>query len=486
MYFRLFQHEKINLTFPQELNTKFLKSFSVTRGRGAVYQKFYNLKKEPFHVTPDPEFLFLSPSHKQALGSIVYGVENRKGFVVITGEVGVGKTTIIRSYLEKVPKQKTKIIYIFNANVSFENLLKTIYKEMGLDAKTDDVVEMLNRLYQILMEGYKQGHIVLLIVDEAQNMPIATLENLRMLSNLETSKNKLIQIVIVGQPEFEKILNLHELRQLKQRIAIHSTIIPFTEKESIAYIKHRLAKAAIKIRDTKVFTMGALKKIAKEAKGIPRILNILCDNALITGFGYQKKPVNSKIVKEVIGDFKGKEKSSILKWVLAPTALFLIIAVFFLIYPYKGLILSKVENFVSPYKSLFSSKVKSPDLPKSAEIAPIKEEMKPPVENPSSSQTDQPTPTEEESGLLEPKKVKEPSKAAFSIMIVKKGDSLLRLTKKVYGYADGKLLERIKQYNPWIKDVNQISVGEEIFFPPLENSKEAKGGSSSRGKLSKP
>ena len=209
-----------------------------------MYQHFYHLKKEPFHITPDPEFLFLSPSHKQALGSIIYGVKNRKGFIVITGEVGVGKTTILRSYLEGVTKEKTKIIYIFNANVSFQNLLRTIYKELGVLPKAEDVVEMLNELYQILMEEYKQGNTVLLIVDEAQNMPIRTLENLRMLSNLETSKDKLLQIVLIGQSEFENIINQHNLRQLKQRIAIRSTIVPFTEDESTAYIKHRLAKAA--------------------------------------------------------------------------------------------------------------------------------------------------------------------------------------------------------------------------------------------------
>src|SRR4030066_165525 len=227
-----------------------------------MYQDYYHLKKEPFHITPDPEFLFLSPSHKQALGSIVYGVRNKKGFVVITGEVGGGKTTILRSYLEGVAKQKTKVIYIFNTNVSFKNLLKTIYKELGLDAKTGDIVEMLNDLYQILMEEYKEGNIVLLIVDEAQNMPMETLENLRMLSNLETSKDKLLQIVLIGQYEFEQTLNQYSLRQVKQRIAIRSTIIPFTKKESMAYIKHRLRKASA--NNNQVFTKGALRAIVKE------------------------------------------------------------------------------------------------------------------------------------------------------------------------------------------------------------------------------
>jgi general secretion pathway protein A len=325
-----------------------------------MYQDFYRLKKEPFHITPNPEFLFLSPSHKQALGSIVYGVRNRKGFIVITGEVGVGKTTILRSYLEGVAKQRTKVVYIFNTHVSFKNLLKTIYKELGFDPKSGDIVEMLNDLYQILMEEYRQGNTVLLIADEAQNMPIETLENLRMLSNLETSNDKLLQIVLIGQYEFEEILNLHELRQLKQRIVLRSVIVPLTQKESLAYIKHRLGKAAM--NGSQVFTKGAMKRIVKEARGIPRLLNILCDNALITGFGYKKRPVNTRIVEEVITDFKGGVKEhSLLKWVIAPAALLLLFLLVLFFISNKDLISSKMDNILSRLKGVSISKVENPD-----------------------------------------------------------------------------------------------------------------------------
>jgi general secretion pathway protein A len=355
-----------------------------------MYHNFYHLRKEPFHITPDPEFLFLSPSHKQALGSIAYGVTNRKGFIVITGEVGVGKTTILRSYLERVTKQKTKIIYIFNANVSFKNLLKTIYKELGLVAKTGDVVEMLNDLYQVLMEEYKQGNTVLLIVDEAQNMPIETLENLRMLSNLETSKDKLLQIVLAGQYEFDDILNLYELRQLKQRIAIRSTIIPFSEEESLAYIRHRLEKVAS--NGYPVFTKGALKRIVNEAKGIPRNLNILCDNALITGFGYKIAPVNTKIVDEVITDFKGEEKQpSLLKWVIPPAALLLFIVGLLFFYANKGLILSRAEEIISLCKGVFISKVENSAPSWTTAREPIKGGFEHSVDRPEISQTEQGT-----------------------------------------------------------------------------------------------
>src|SRR4030042_4058279 len=254
-----------------------------------MYLNFYNLKKEFFHITPDPEFLFLCQSNRQAIGAIIWGVSQKKGFIAVTGDVGVGKTTILRYYLETLDRRLLKIIYLFNANVSFPGLLKTIYKELGLESGTDDMVEMVNHLNEILIEEYKQGRSVLLIIDEAQNMPVKTLENLRMLSNLETSTDKLIQIVLVGQPELEQKLNLKELRQLSQRIAVRSTIATLTKQESLDYIKHRLALVAAE--DATVFTTGAMNRIAKKAKGIPRTINILCDNALITGYGYQKQPV---------------------------------------------------------------------------------------------------------------------------------------------------------------------------------------------------
>jgi general secretion pathway protein A len=429
-----------------------------------MYQDYYRLKKEPFHITPDPEFLFLSPSHKQALGSIVYGVQNRKGFVVITGEVGVGKTTIVRSYLERVAKQKTKVIYIFHANVSFSNLLKTIYRELGLDAKTDDPVEMLDGLYEVLMEEFKQGNTVLLIVDEAQNMPIETLEDIRMLSNLETSKTKLLQIVLIGQPEFEKMLNLHELRQLKQRVAIHSIILPFTAKDSLAYIRHRLAKVAL-LPNAPIFTKSAMEMIVKEAKGIPRTINILCDNAMITGFEYKKKPIDTKIVKEIVADFKKDEKPSFLKfsvwrWVPASFVIAIFIVVLFLVASDKWSLFSKSEH---------------PTLSQTVEIPPVAAKMEPLAKNVDPSRDEQAAPSKEEMKPLEQEmkpseqeKVREPSRKRFPLSItVKKGNNLFRLTRNVYGYADNKLLAWVKQNNPWIMDMNNIPAGVEIIFPEL-------------------
>jgi general secretion pathway protein A len=221
----------------------------------------------------------------------------------------------------------------------------------------------------------------LLIADEAQNMPIETLENLRMLSNLETSNDKLLQIVLIGQYEFEDILNLYELRQLKQRIVLRSTIIPLNAKESMAYIKHRLEKAAL--NGTPVFTKGAMKKIVKEAKGIPRILNILCDNALITGFGYRKRPVNAKIVDEVITDYKGGEKEpSLLKLLITSAVLLLLFVLVLFFISNKDLILSKVGSIFSRSGRVSISAIENLDPSRTAAGDPTKEQVDP-SENPS-------------------------------------------------------------------------------------------------------
>jgi general secretion pathway protein A len=277
-----------------------------------MYLSFYSLQKEPFHITPDPEFLFLNESHKEALGSLIYGIEKRKGFIAITGGIGLGKTTIVRSYLETKDDGHSKIIYVFNANITFKELLKTVLQELNLEGYDEDVFGMMNRLYLALIQEYEAGNNVVIIIDEAQNMPIETLENLRMLSNLETSSDKLVQIVFVGQQEFDALLNSQELRQLKQRIAIRTSIHPLSRRESHEYINHRLNLAGL--REGPLFTLPAMERVVRAAKGVPRTINILCDNALITGFGYEQKPVGLRVVNEVISDFKGRK----LRWVKWP------------------------------------------------------------------------------------------------------------------------------------------------------------------------
>jgi general secretion pathway protein A len=444
-----------------------------------MYLRFYHFKKEPFNVTPDPEFLFLSPGNREALASLIYGVEDRRGFVVITGEVGVGKTTILRSYLEKADKEHLKIVYLFNPNVSFKGLLKVIFSDLGLSPGTDDVFEMVNCLHHLLIEEYKRSNNVVLIIDEAQNMPVETLENLRMLSNLETSTKKLIQIVLVGQPEFEQRLNQSELRQLKQRVAVRSAISPFTLEESLNYIQHRLAKVSIEKKNP-IFDRRALKMIAKRAKGIPRTINILCDNALVTGFGYRKNRVNKRIVKEIVADLEGKRGSPYLKFAFACVAGFLLLGVLYFASPLRDMFsLTTKEEYLS--LSLLSKKASPeeeslPDqdaaIQEPSQTATEEQKLLPPTFLPVHDEK-QSSPPERETAAKHfslPVKRVSPANTSFPVTsIVKIGDSLFRLTLEIYGFTNEGLIYWVRQHNPFITDVNRIRTGQKIVFPePLE------------------
>jgi general secretion pathway protein A len=433
-----------------------------------MYLNFYNLRKQPFHITPDPEFLYLSPSHKEALAAIIYGIEEKKGFVAIVGAVGVGKTTILRSYLEKADKKRLKIIYVFNPRLTFEGLLRTIYQELELPVQSNDVVEMTNRLYEVLIEEYRQGNTIVLVVDEAQNMPVDTLENLRMLSNLETSKDKLIQIVLVGQPEFEEELQQHRLRQLRQRLAIRSTILPLTEHESMEYIRYRLEKAGVS--PSTVFTPASLKAIVKKAKGVPRIMNVLCDNALITGFGYRKKPVTRGITREIIRDFDGLKWPSAGRWwfpALSALTVALVAMAWFL--PNQETVFGKIRNLAQVEEKKEDTRVATvvpPLVPPAGtgeaqtlpDTASLRQEA-PSGENP-------PVAAARPPDTAAPPSVVEKKAEAVKKSIVH-GDTLIKLSREVYGKSDERILKLIQKSNPQVVNPDVIHVGSMLTFPRL-------------------
>ena len=268
-----------------------------------MYSRFYGFITEPFQNTPDLDFLFLSTNHKEALACIEYGIRQRKGFIAITGEAGVGKTIILRSYLTKVDAQKQKTLYILNPRVSFDSLLTTILKELSAEPVAGPATQKLNQLHEVLIAEYRNDRTVVLIIDEAQNMPIETLESIRLLLNLETAKEKLIQMVLVGQPELDTLLNRYELRQVRERIALRARIAPLTKTESEDYIDHRLS--LVRGEPRAVFSKQALDRIVKSANGIPRGLNILCDAVLIAGFEYRQAIISDRIAKEAIAVFIG-------------------------------------------------------------------------------------------------------------------------------------------------------------------------------------
>lgn len=281
-----------------------------------MYLDFYQFNKAPFLVTPDPEFLFLSPSHQAALGAIAYGIENRQGFVVIVGEVGVGKTTILRSYLERVDPQ-LKIIFVLHSHITFVDLLKIISRACGLQEDTNDTSAWLDHFQRFLLTQ-QQRHNVALIIDEAQSLPLDTLEQLRLLSNLGTPKERLLQVVLAGQPELKAKLQREDLQHVGQDILIRATILPLTKEESQLYIYHRLAKVNAQLEA--VFAPAALQRIVRYAKGVPRVLNILCTNALIAGYGLQQKPIGPSLIEEIIADLSGKHSIQGLRLGLAGAA----------------------------------------------------------------------------------------------------------------------------------------------------------------------
>ena len=425
-----------------------------------MYLDFYHLKKAPFHITPDPEFLFLSPSHKAALGALVYGIEERQGFVTLIGEVGLGKTTILRSYLERVDQSQLRPIYIFNSNVSFSDLLKTLCREFGIEVLAEDIADTVNRLHQVLIEEYKQGRNVALIVDEAQHMPIETLEHLRMLSNLETSTQKLIQIVLVGQPEFDAKLNDHALRQLKQRLVIRGTISPLTDEESRDYIIHRLAKVVMV--DEPIFTKGALREIIKHAQGTPRVINILCTNALIQGYGYRKRRIATKIIKEVIADYTGKKPQRLWRSWMALAGSTVLLAVLFWFSPYQEVVLShlnltKVMQFMTPsVASRMSLPQETPAavreslLPVSSSTPALPEQPPKLAVSPPSPETSEPAPA-----------------VPVTVRTVKRGDLIARVALEVYGSSNSAVLDWIRKNNPQLRDLNRVEVGMQLTLPPL-------------------
>ncbi len=247
-----------------------------------MYQAYYGFKEMPFNITPDPRFLYLSPTHQEALQHLKYGVAEKKGFIVLVGEVGCGKTTLCRRFLNELDPAHYDTALILNPRVTETQMLKAILTELGetkFGRSQHDLVGQINR---VLLERIEKGRDIVLIIDEAQNLKFDVLEQIRLLSNLETDKQKLLQIVLMGQPELKSVLAREELRQLRQRILVHYELHPLSQNDVQHYVQHRLTLAGGTGRPS--FTRWALRSIHRISKGIPRIVNNLCDKALLAAF----------------------------------------------------------------------------------------------------------------------------------------------------------------------------------------------------------
>jgi type II secretory pathway predicted ATPase ExeA len=267
-----------------------------------MYKNFFGLKANPFNLNPDPRFLYGTKHTYEALACLAYGIQNRKGFMLLTGEVGTGKTTILNKLLEWLRTQRVSSAFIFNPRLDVVQFFDFMFADFGIPTTMRDKGQFLLKLNHWLLERYRAKETAVLIVDEAQNLSIDMLEEIRLLTNLETSTEKLLQIVLSGQPELEMKLKAPELRQLRQRITLRCKTLPLTPQQTGAYIEQRLKVAGA--NSVPIFSPGAVEMVSRYSSGIPRVINLLCEHALINAFVDQKRPIPVEIIEDVAREFE--------------------------------------------------------------------------------------------------------------------------------------------------------------------------------------
>ena len=289
-----------------------------------MYCEFYGFREKPFNITPNPRFIFLSKNHREAFAHLLYGIDNHAGFIELTGEVGTGKTTVLRTLFEQLDERGVRTALIFNPCLSAQDLMRSINREFGIPWEGLNSSELLDHLNRFLLAENGAGRTVVLVIDEAQNLEPQVLEQVRLISNLETKTDKLIQIVLAGQPELKKLLGRTELRQLAQRITVSYHLTPLDFEDSKAYIEHRLEVAG----DWRaaVFTPQALRRVFRRSGGTPRLINIVCDRALLFGYVAESREISGRMVKAAIAEIRREERQGELLrrwtgWLIVPALL---------------------------------------------------------------------------------------------------------------------------------------------------------------------
>jgi general secretion pathway protein A len=424
-----------------------------------MYDQYFGFQESPFSVTPDPHFFYDNPVYLEAYAALRYGIAAKKGFIAVTGEVGTGKTTLLRKLMHDLDKT-VHFACILNTLLSFDDLLWIALRDLGVPTKRKDRVALLDDLNSYLVEQLNKGHVVCLLIDEAQNLDDETLEGLRLLSNLETNKQKLLQIVLVGQPELNAKLDKPALRQLKQRIAVQCKIVPLRDEEVGPYIDFRLEVASY--RSGGLFDAEAVREIARYSKGIPRLINILCDNALVITFAASQKRVSAKMIREAVSDLRWGaealiEESDIVaaspadeatsrpsQRKLSPAVrlgigIFLVIVVLV-----SAVMLGDHKRFftgVSIFRQDPGEKIVVParvqDLPQRT------------------SQTE----------TTEPKSTPESNRTER--VIIDYGSTVYEIARDSYGVNAFFGLDLIREFNPHIPNLNRVYPGQELSLPPL-------------------
>ncbi|NWG01250.1 MAG: AAA family ATPase [Syntrophaceae bacterium] len=290
-----------------------------------MYLDFHGFREKPFNLTPDPRFVFLSKTHKEAFAHLLYGINHRVGFIALTGEVGSGKTTVIRALLTQLDSAHYRTALIFNPCLSATELLQNINREFGIPSDTPNNSTLLELLNQFLLQQNEEGRTVVLVIDEAQDLEASVLEQIRLISNLETDREKLIQIVLSGQSELIQILEKNEMRQLSQRITVRYHLQPMDFADTVRYIHHRLEVAGGK--GGVVFSKGALKQIYKYSYGLPRLINVACDRTLLTAYSRDSTKINRWVTSAAIKDMRKNilPYGRMRRLILIPTATLLVI-----------------------------------------------------------------------------------------------------------------------------------------------------------------
>jgi len=484
-----------------------------------MYCNFFKFSERPFDLTPDPKFLYLNKGYRETLASLLYGIRERRGFITVVSEVGMGKTTLLNAVLDCLD-ENTKVAYISNTDVTFLQMLNMSLIELGISrpGQTLCKIEAIHRLNEFSIEQLAKGGNVALIVDEAQNLDALALENIRLLSNLETHKRKLVQIILSGQSELDTKLNAPELRQLAQRVSLRRYLAPLSEKETYSYIGKRLGIANYK--GPSLFSKRSRQLIWEYAGGIPRKINILCDNALLIGYGLKKKKIQAEVVEEAIKDLSWSpylvtieprptaylklDTSKFKKWFFYPR--FSLAAVLLLTTCLSftmGLFLGK--SLLSPHGSN-SLAVQNPaqaelqslsDIPEQSlthalidnfaratqqrkvTLRTVPEEIVRPksipegeqvlvaqnsAEVPSETKKEQPEVTPE-SGSKEKEKVL--NRNPTTIVIAKRGDTLFRIIMRSYGKYSKTMLSTVLSKNPEIVGPTRIFPGQAIKLPEI-------------------
>jgi general secretion pathway protein A len=298
-----------------------------------MYLTFYGLTAKPFNATPDPRFLYMSAAHREALAQLQYGVQERKGFIVLIGQVGTGKTTLLHALRQRL-NGATAVSFVVHSTLPFDGILEYVLEDLGIAKGAESQAQRLIALHSFLIDRERTGERTVLVLDEAQNLDPATLEQVRLLSNFESSTSKLLQILLVGQPELKTKLRLPELQQLKQRIGLRCQIPPLTRDETREYIRTRLRIAGA--RDLGLFSDPAVDGIADYSGGIPRLINMVCDHCLLFGYVDQKRRIDRQIVSQAIeyleegtrprpkvGGFLGSTARRLARWALGTVAIVL-------------------------------------------------------------------------------------------------------------------------------------------------------------------